>query len=447
MKNKFSQYKLFKWASRPYGISREFFYLKSMCDAGMKFFMVIPEKDGIIGSYYFDEPSYKKVLEKMYIRVLGEYRQHISNYQPSKNKILLTSKKLSDSIGKVSDKKLFELYNDYIKSIYNFFDYVFLPFALIEYTEPELNKIFEKDFELIIDADQPTEYQLMEKMLLEQGPQKTLNKYKWLNSYYIGEEPFTLKEMVAMRGKLDKKEIEKTFLDFSKNKKKFGQFIKQITDRQLKAKCILFHEYTYLRNDRLDSWKYSLYLVSDFFRYLENKFSNVSIKAVANLSYDEISDILTKGHLPDEKSLRKREKNLAYYYDGKLTIVTDKKAITEIKKEVQNQVYISGDLKGVASMPGVVRARVVIINSNKELAKVKKGDVLVAKVTDPRYTPAMRLASAIVTDEGGMLSHAAITSRELRVPCIVGTKYATQVLKDGDMVEVDANNGIIKKIN
>ena len=97
-------------------------------------------------------------------------------------------------------------------------------------------------------------------------------------------------------------------------------------------------------------------------------------------------------------------------------------------------------------MPGVVTGKVVIINSNKELSKVKKGDVLVAKVTDPRYTPAMRLASAIVTDEGGMLSHAAITSRELHIPCIVGTKYATQTLKDGDMVEVDANNGIIKKL-
>jgi pyruvate,water dikinase len=67
-------------------------------------------------------------------------------------------------------------------------------------------------------------------------------------------------------------------------------------------------------------------------------------------------------------------------------------------------------------------------------------------MTQPNVMDIASKAAAIVTDEGGMLSHAAIISRELMIPCIVGTHYATRVLKDGDMVEVDANAGIVKKI-
>ena len=74
------------------------------------------------------------------------------------------------------------------------------------------------------------------------------------------------------------------------------------------------------------------------------------------------------------------------------------------------------------------------------------GGILVTTMTRPDFLPLMRRAKAIITDEGGLTCHAAIISRELGIPCIIGTKIATKVLKDGDMVEVDANKGIVKKI-
>lgn len=83
---------------------------------------------------------------------------------------------------------------------------------------------------------------------------------------------------------------------------------------------------------------------------------------------------------------------------------------------------------------------------SKEPDKVKEGDILVTFMTTPVFVPAMEKAAAIVTDEGGILCHAAIVSRELGIPCVIGTKIATKVLKDGDFVEVDANRGIIKII-
>lgn len=93
-----------------------------------------------------------------------------------------------------------------------------------------------------------------------------------------------------------------------------------------------------------------------------------------------------------------------------------------------------------------VRARVFIVRNHNDLVRFPKGAVLVAAMTAPEYVVAMRRASAIVTDTGGITSHAAIVSRELKKPCIVGTKHATQVLKNGDRVEVDAVKGIVKKI-
>ena len=76
--------------------------------------------------------------------------------------------------------------------------------------------------------------------------------------------------------------------------------------------------------------------------------------------------------------------------------------------------------------------------------KLKDGEILVCPMTNPDYVPAMKRAAAIVTDEGGLLSHAAIMSREFNKPCVIATKIATQVLHDGDLVEVDAQNGLVK---
>lgn len=100
-------------------------------------------------------------------------------------------------------------------------------------------------------------------------------------------------------------------------------------------------------------------------------------------------------------------------------------------------------VKGLGASPGVAYGKVVIVKSVAEIDRVKQGDVLVAVMTNPDFVPAMRRAAAIVTDEGGRTCHASIVSRELGLPCIVGTKNATQVLKEGQEITVDATRGIV----
>ncbi len=100
-------------------------------------------------------------------------------------------------------------------------------------------------------------------------------------------------------------------------------------------------------------------------------------------------------------------------------------------------------LEGQGASPGIASGKVVIIRDIKDAGKVKEGDILVAKMTNPDMVPAMRRVAAIITDEGGMTCHAAIVSRELGTPAVVGTKTATSKLKNGQVVTIDGEKGLV----
>ena len=89
---------------------------------------------------------------------------------------------------------------------------------------------------------------------------------------------------------------------------------------------------------------------------------------------------------------------------------------------------------------------VAIIKDKNDFAKMKPGMILVSSFTTPDFVPAMEKAAAIVADQGGLSSHAAIVSRELGVPCVIATKNGTRIIHDGDLLEVDAQKGIVKII-
>lgn len=100
-------------------------------------------------------------------------------------------------------------------------------------------------------------------------------------------------------------------------------------------------------------------------------------------------------------------------------------------------------VKGLPASPGTAKGNVKIIYGLMDLEKFQQGEILVAKMTNPDYVTIMKRAAAIVTDQGGLTAHAAIVSRELGVPCIVGTGNATEILKTGDFVTVDAASGLV----
>ena len=121
---------------------------------------------------------------------------------------------------------------------------------------------------------------------------------------------------------------------------------------------------------------------------------------------------------------------------------SDKNVLKEYKLEKTSKVLVSGIAVGAKIGNGKVR----ILHDAKNISAFQKGEVLVTEITDPDWEPIMKIAGAIVTDKGGRTSHAAIVSRELGIPCIVGSNNATKMLKNGQEVTVDCSSGQVGNV-
>ncbi|PIR74465.1 MAG: hypothetical protein COU35_02515 [Candidatus Magasanikbacteria bacterium CG10_big_fil_rev_8_21_14_0_10_47_10] len=169
-------------------------------------------------------------------------------------------------------------------------------------------------------------------------------------------------------------------------------------------------------------------------------------KQIRFVMYSEMEHLIMHDRF-DENILRERAKECVYYserdHEHVFTGESARDLIASLEEDIDTDTQ---ELQGETGCVGQATGKVKIIIRADDMDKMETGDVLVSIATDPDIVPAMKKASAIVTNQGGVTSHAAIVSRELGIPCVIGTKIATKVLKDGDMVEVDADAGIVKKI-
>jgi len=161
----------------------------------------------------------------------------------------------------------------------------------------------------------------------------------------------------------------------------------------------------------------------------------------------ELKDILFKKAFDKQKLINRRKNGCAFVALPTGMYVFEGEEYRKIKKDIF--LGFSKDtrvIKGVSACAGFARGKVRIIDQVAKFADFKQNEILVTNNTTPEFVPIMKKAAAIITEQGGITTHAAIVSRELGIPCVIGTKIATKVLKDGDMVEVDANKGEIKII-
>ena len=194
-------------------------------------------------------------------------------------------------------------------------------------------------------------------------------------------------------------------------------------------------------HNKLDPWFDVLYKLNKIIA----KNYNLSIKQVSMLRCAELKKVL-RGKPPNVDVLNKRVKGCVF-----LPLVKNKKrrwhCLTgknfNIWQKKLEQIY-SNKIIGSVAYSGKAKGLVKIHTSFSKATIIPKKSIIVAGMTNPQLLPFLKNASAIVTDEGGLTCHAAIISRELKIPCIVGTGNATKVLKNGDLVEVDANKGVVK---
>ena len=187
--------------------------------------------------------------------------------------------------------------------------------------------------------------------------------------------------------------------------------------------------------------------------YLFQKFLKKTMKGdyvediVQNLSFSEIIFILErKKSITDFGSRRNNYLRAAWPINGRFETYYFENygEFKKLKAKISKQVF-SDQVQGMVACRGNVEGVVKIIKVAKDLDNFESGQIMVAEITQPKYVMAMAKAAAIVTDIGGITSHAAIISREFGIPCIVGTNNATKVLKNGDFVVVDAILGTVQK--
>ena len=273
------------------------------------------------------------------------------------------------------------------------------------------------------------------------------SKYAWLNSNIWNGPALTLTEYKQRVKTLvwNKDNIRRRIIENNNQIKNAQQIILGIKNKEIKDLLIILQELIYLKTDRIDVFTESWNTIKNLIEHICLRL-HIQYDDIQKMHYVEILEGLDEGKIKitdfaeREKFACMRLDNTTYFYYGEecnkiqkaLTQGEDYSAIKEIRGNIA--------YKGMAIGP----ARVIM--NDKDIYRVKKGDILICNLTNPNYDPVFGKIKAVVTEEGGLLCHSAIMAREFRIPCIVGTKIATKVFKNGEIVEVDAEKGIVRKV-
>ena len=300
------------------------------------------------------------------------------------------------------------------------------------------------------------------RALAGSGAKKKLRKYLrdfgWIGArWYIGDGWNKSDVANRLSSQNPRENFRKKAEDLGnlirENKKKTEKIIKHLNLCREEVDLIkTAKEYVFIRTFRTDIFNKAGFIARPFLKEIAKRLG-VSFGELIFLSAKEIDGGLEKKLEPVVvPKIKERQRAFGALLYGDRVAIFEGREIDNFRKEqniaeVEDSKMPSDGLKGMIASPGKVRGIVRVIADKKELNKVGNGDILVASMTTPDFVPAMERAAAFITDEGGITCHAAIVSREMQKPCIIGTKIATKVLKDGDLVEVDAERGVVRILN
>ncbi|MFH1235704.1 MAG: PEP-utilizing enzyme [Parcubacteria group bacterium] len=273
-------------------------------------------------------------------------------------------------------------------------------------------------------------------------------KFMWIGKEGVHSFDHYLKELVKLigTGVNPIRELGKVQNDFQLLQKKRQQLMRRLRIaprwRQVFSE---WGDFMVTKIYRRYAQIYAIYRMQPVLREIAQRL-RLTLKDVRFMFKGEVKNALLHGKI-NRMALRQREKLAVYYFERNREVVFTGNLAKLLVKQTQRSIRsgvqeITGQVGCVGKAVGTVR----VIIRPKDMVKMQKGDILVSIATDLDIVPAMKKAAAIVTEQGGVTSHAAIVARELGIPCVIGTKIATRVLKDGDRVEVDATRGIVKKL-
>lgn len=412
--------------------------------------------------WYFDRKDLNLLLEaesKEFFKkdFLKEYKERDKEYGEKWIKICSSVKKIFSDEDKAKNINL--------RVIKNFLEYpakdeTYFYFALsvwafeqkvIPIYESKLKQYFKQDFEqnweLITSQTELNNEQKLRKELIvlkkryknelpKAELQKIQKKYRYLGIYSPEEYGFTDKDIFSIYKEIDPDEIN-AIEEIEKNKDAFKKLIRKINNKEILEIISQINYNVYFRTIRSEKLSYGFALTTPFYDYLADQL-NFERKEIGNITKEEILNFLENKTIPPR---RKIHPGMLYSKGIGRELSDEEKEL--FKKEFRKKISVN-QFSGQIANKGKVKGKAKIITSINELSKIDVGDILIAQFTRPEYMSAIKKAAALVTNDGGITCHAAIIARELRKPCLIGTKIATKALKDGDVVEVDANEGMVR---
>ncbi len=326
-------------------------------------------------------------------------------------------------------------------------------------------KINKAELNILMSPDELSNYQKQQAELLEllkvaqakgidssevlTGAKELSRRYYWLKNDY--------EKVEFLDADYFMNEIKKLLVD-PKEADNISRNLQKSRELQIEKQTIIKkYNFSEILVNHLNFFNWVTILRDDRKKY--NQISNyILIKTIEKISEEAGIDLeLLKYAMPNEiiKIINKDAKiatELEQRANLGLIVFADTIEVLEVYSgkiakeyfDIIESTIAASEIKGTTASPGKVIGTAKIILSQHDFDKMKPGDIIVASMTRPEYVPIMKIALAIVTDEGGITSHAAIVSRELNIPCITGTQVATRSLQDGDLIDVNADHGLVK---
>jgi len=425
-----------------------------------------------------------QLLKKLY-RISFEklYENQAQNILPD---FLSYCKKFNQkSLQNLSNSQLLKLFNNFLTKEDNFNNFLWIIFIIDDYFCKELEKKLKKYLEEREDEDKFKNFfdailspekksaifqqtldilkvaaAIKDKKISDNKAKieikNLVKKYAYFNIINFDEKPLTENYLKNEVNKIVKnkninpgKEIKKINNQFVNSHRQFIKIKKYIkNDKKLLKLAEACHKITYYREYRNDIRRESYFYARQLYIEIANRLK-LKLSDLLFLTREEIRQSLIEANLTvNYKKIQERKKYFGLLLlNKKLYFIFNKKDITSLLSIIEPEIMVK-DFRGtIANQGKVIGKAKIIFSPSKDGHKLKKGDILVTSMTNLDFIPLMSKAAAIVTDEGGLLCHAAIISREMKKPCIVGTNIATKVLKDNDKILVNANHGVIKIIN
>lgn len=299
-------------------------------------------------------------------------------------------------------------------------------------------------------------FQDIERLGLKNSTRKITNfieKYYWINFGWGGGEEYSRAELEAELKNFNLKEAGNNIIkmknDFVASLRKKTKALGEIAKSQpmLLSYVNIFDQYAVLHDLRKEGQMKFAYYIKNIYDELGK-----SLLIPNSLIYyfwpHELVTLIKKNNKPNLNLLEKRSKGwfCECYASGKCreyygNAALKRKNIVIGGNNLKNQKEVQGTGASQGRITGPAK---ICFGAQIAKEKIKEGDVLVTGMTMPDFIPAIKQAAAVVTDEGGLTCHAAIICRELGKPCVVGTKFATRLIKEGDTIEVNANHGVVK---